>query len=52
MKVARIATEAEFTPSTVQTAEERRGLVFAVTVEAANPDGRLKGGMPADATFR
>ena len=50
--VTQIASEAEFTPSTVQTAEERQGLVFAVTVEAANPDGKLKGGMPADAVFR
>jgi HlyD family secretion protein len=49
--VARIAAEAEFTPSTVQTADERAGLVFAVTVELPNPDGRLKAGMPADGAF-
>jgi HlyD family secretion protein len=49
--VARIAGEAEFTPSTIQSAEDRAGLVFAVTIELPNPEGRLKAGMPADGAF-
>jgi HlyD family secretion protein len=43
-----IASEAEFTPKTVQTEEERVKLVFGVKVSVANPDGELKPGMPAD----
>lgn len=49
--IAQIASEAEFTPNTVQTRDERAGLVYAVTVRLSNPDGRLKAGMPADALF-
>jgi HlyD family secretion protein len=47
--VTSIATEAEFTPKNVQTEEERVNLVFAVKISLANPDHRLKPGMPADA---
>jgi HlyD family secretion protein len=47
-EVAQIAGEAEFTPSNVQTAEGRAGLVFAVTIRAPNADGRLKAGMPVE----
>ncbi len=43
-----IASEAEFTPKTVQTPRERVKLVFRVKVDLANPDGALKPGMPAD----
>jgi multidrug resistance efflux pump len=49
--VARIADQAEFTPRNVQTDEGRRTTVFAVELEIANPDGRLKPGMPADVVF-
>ncbi|OGF97711.1 MAG: hypothetical protein A2Z06_04210 [Candidatus Glassbacteria bacterium RBG_16_58_8] len=47
--VAFIASEAEFTPKTVQTAEERVRLVYAVKVRITG-DGTydLKPGMPAD----
>ena len=48
-RVRRIADEAEFTPRNAQTAEERAQLVYAVEIEAANPDGVFKIGMPADA---
>lgn len=44
-----IAHQAEFTPRTVQTQEERVNLVFAVKITLTNPDHRLKPGMPADA---
>lgn len=43
-----ISPEAEFTPKTVQTAEERVKLVFAVEVTAESSEGLLKPGMPAD----
>ncbi|MDO8538987.1 MAG: HlyD family efflux transporter periplasmic adaptor subunit [Opitutaceae bacterium] len=47
-----IASEAEFTPKTVQTARERVKLVFRVKVDVANPDDALKPGMPADVIIR
>ncbi len=47
-----ISPIAEFTPKNVQTKEERTKLVFAVKVEADNPEGILKPGMPADASVR
>lgn len=47
--VASIASEAEFTPKTVQTREERVKLVYAVKVRiTADADHDLKPGMPAD----
>ena len=46
--VSYISSEAEFTPKTVQTREERVKLVFAVKVRAKNEKGELKPGMPAD----
>ncbi len=48
-KVVYISPVAEFTPKNVQTKEERTKLVFGVKIEAANPEGVLKPGMPADA---
>jgi HlyD family secretion protein len=48
-EVITIASEAEFTPKTVQTAEERVKLVYAVKVRILGDDGyELKPGMPAD----
>jgi len=49
--VSYIAPQAEFTPRTVQTREERAKTVFAVKVTIANPDHALKPGMPADAVI-
>lgn len=46
-----ISPEAEFTPKTVQTAEERVKLVFAVEVTSETTEGQLKPGMPADVTI-
>ena len=44
-----IASEAEFTPKTVQTAEERVRLVYAVKIEITGDESYdLKPGMPAD----
>jgi HlyD family secretion protein len=47
--VSTIASEAEFTPKTVQTREERVKLVYAVKVRITGDPGQvLKPGMPAD----
>jgi HlyD family secretion protein len=46
-----IAAMAEFTPSTLQTKEERVELVYAFRVVVPNGDGRLKIGMPAEVFF-
>lgn len=47
-----IATEAEFTPRNVQTAEERVKLVYAVKIRVvADSANDLKPGMPADVTL-
>jgi HlyD family secretion protein len=52
-EVAFIASEAEFTPKNVQTAEERVKLVYAVKVRiSGDPDHDLKPGMPADVRLR
>jgi len=50
-EVVNIGREAEFTPQNVQTEEDRVNLVFAVEIRIDNEDGRLKPGMPADATI-
>jgi HlyD family secretion protein len=47
--VTYISPVAEFTPKNVQTKEERSKLVFGVKIEAENPEGLLKPGLPADA---
>jgi HlyD family secretion protein len=47
-RVTRIASEAEFTPTPIQTREERTDQVYAVEVRVANPDGALKIGMPGE----
>jgi multidrug resistance efflux pump len=46
--VTQIASESEFIPRNVQSAEERRHQVFAVKVCVANPDGVFKSGMAAE----
>ena len=43
-----ISAKAEFTPTPVQTRDERADLVYAVKVVVLNKDGILKIGMPAD----
>lgn len=43
-----VSAKAEFTPTPVQTRDERADLVYAVKVYVANPGGELKIGMPAD----
>jgi len=46
--VSWVASEAEFTPTPIQTRDERADLVYAVTVRVPNADGMLKIGMPGD----
>jgi HlyD family secretion protein len=43
-----ISSQAEFTPTPIQTRDERTNLVYAVKLRLPNPDGALKIGMPAD----
>jgi len=47
-RIGFISSEAEFTPKTVQTFEERVKLVYRVKILLDNPGGELKPGMPAD----
>lgn len=46
-----IAAEAQFTPTPIQTREERAELVYAFDVRVPNPDGLLKVGMPGEVRF-
>lgn len=48
-KLSFIASQAEFTPKSVQTQQERVKLVYRVKIDIPNPDLELKPGMPADA---
>ena len=51
-KISFIASDAEFTPKTIQTQEERTKLVYRIKVECENPNRELKNNMPADVTIR
>jgi HlyD family secretion protein len=46
-----VSSEAEFTPTPIQTREERADLVYAIKIRVPNPDGAVKIGMPADVRF-
>ena len=46
-----ISSQAEFTPKSVQTFEERVKLMFRIKISLDNPDQELKPGMPADAVI-
>jgi HlyD family secretion protein len=50
-RVTWVADEAEFTPTPIQTKEERVDFVYAVTLRVPNPDGAAKIGMPGDVLF-
>lgn len=49
--VLRMANEAEFTPTNVQTKEDRTRLVYAVVIRIDNSELALKPGMIADVNF-
>lgn len=46
-----VSPSAEFTPTPVQTRDERATLVYAVRIRVPNADGALRVGMPADVTL-
>lgn len=50
-RVTWIAPAAEFTPTPIQTREERTVQVYAVKLAVPNADGRLRIGMPAEVTL-
>jgi multidrug resistance efflux pump len=50
-KVIQIASESEFTPRNVQSANERKHQVFGVKVQVDDPKGVFKAGLAAEATF-
>ena len=50
-RISWISSQAEFTPTPVQTRDERADLVYAVKIRVANDRGMLKIGMPADVRF-
>jgi len=50
-EVTWISARAEFTPTPIQTREERADLVYAIKIRVANTDNVLKIGMPVDVQF-
>jgi HlyD family secretion protein len=50
--VSVISSEAEFTPKSVQTEQQRVTLVYEVRIDVENPNEELKPGMPADAYIK
>lgn len=48
-RISFIASEAEFTPKQIQTADERVKLVYKIKVDVENPNQELKANMPVDA---
>ncbi len=51
-RVSVIASDAEFTPKSVQTEKERVTLVYRIKIDVENPNHELKPGMPADAYIK
>ena len=49
--VSWVSAQAEFTPTPIQTRDERADLVYAMKIRVANPNGLLKIGMPVDVAF-
>ena len=50
-RVTWVSPRAEFTPTPIQTREERADLVYAVKLRTPNDRGLLKIGMPVDVQF-
>jgi len=51
-RISFIASQAEFTPKSVQTFKERVTLVYRIKIDVENPNHELKPGMPADAEIQ
>ena len=49
--VSWVSTQAEFTPTPIQTRDERADLVYAIKIRVPNQGGMLKIGMPVDVEF-
>jgi len=49
--VSWVSSQAEFTPTPIQTRDERANLVYAIKIRVPNDGGLLKIGMPADVQF-
>lgn len=50
-RITWIASQAEFTPTPIQTRDERTEQVYAVKIRVANRDGVIKIGMPGEVVF-
>jgi HlyD family secretion protein len=50
-RISFISSQAEFTPKSVETHEERISLVYRIKIDLENPLHELKPGMPADASI-
>ncbi len=50
-KLTYIAPQSEFQPANIYNSQDRSEMVFEVRVTVPNPNGDLKAGLPADATF-
>jgi HlyD family secretion protein len=50
-RITWVSSVAEFTPTPIQTREERVDQVYAVKIRVPNPEGRLKIGMPGELVF-
>lgn len=50
-RVSFIASQAEFTPKSVETYKERVTLVYRIKIDLENPNHELKPGMPAEASI-
>ena len=51
-KVTFIASQAEFTPASVETKDQRTKLVYQVKLNITDADANLKPGMPADVVLK
>jgi HlyD family secretion protein len=49
--VRTVSLEAEFTPRNIQTRTDRDRLVYPIEVTVANPEGKLRAGMPVQVTL-
>jgi HlyD family secretion protein len=51
-RVTFINSQAEFTPTAIETKDQRVKLVYQVKLHVTNPDSSLKAGMPADVVLK
>ena len=51
-EVTFIGTQAEFTPASIETKDQRTKLVYQVKLRVTDPDSALKPGMPADVVLQ